>query len=77
MKDPGASVRKAALSLHNGYALRDRDFAYMRYRDKTEELYDMNRDPKQFTNQAKIPEYGNQLGRMRKALNGRLKKAGL
>ena len=75
--DEMAKVRDTALSLHNGYALRAEAWAYMRYRDGSEELYDMKKDPKQFKNQAKNPEYADRLNHMRKALNARLKDAQL
>ncbi|MGB0766873.1 MAG: sulfatase [Phycisphaeraceae bacterium] len=37
----------------NGHLIRTKRWAYMRYKDGSEELYDMVRDPKQFTNLAK------------------------
>jgi iduronate 2-sulfatase len=46
--------RESAYTLvRNGHLLRTKDWAYMRYRDGSEELYNMKVDPKQFTNLAK------------------------
>ena len=74
LEDPSASFRKGALSIipHKGIALRTKDHAYMRYRDGTEELYDMLKDPKQFTNQADNPEYSVKLEQLRRQLDARL-----
>ena len=74
LEDPSASFRNGALSIipHKGIALRTKDYAYMRYRDGTEELYDMLKDPKQFTNQAANPEYSVKLEQLRRQLDARL-----
>ena len=46
--------RESAYTLvNNGHLLRTKDWAYMRYKDGSEELYNMKNDPKQFTNLAK------------------------
>ncbi|VGO23565.1 sulfatase [Pontiella sulfatireligans] len=71
--NPDASVRDGALSFNNGTALRENQFAYIRYTDDSEELYDMRLDPKQFTNLAKNPEYAIQLRKLRSNLDARLK----
>lgn len=54
LKDPGAKVRSATLSVKEGtgWSTRTDRWAYMRYRDGSEELYDMEKDPGQFTNLA-------------------------
>jgi len=53
LRDPEATVREAALSMdRKGRAIRTDDWAYMRYRNGAEELYDMREDPGQFTNLA-------------------------
>lgn len=45
--------RETAYTLvRNGHLLRTKDWAYMRYKDGSEALYSMNKDPKQFTNMA-------------------------
>ena len=57
LKNPTDSVRDSALSLHKGHSLRTDEWAFMRYSDDTEELYDMNNDPLQFTNLAGKSEF--------------------
>lgn len=56
----------------NGHLLRTQDWAYIRYKDNTEELYNMAVDPKQFTNLAKTPESSRQLQAMRELLDKKL-----
>lgn len=54
LRDPTVSVRDAALSIvRNGHSLRCSQWAYMRYHDGSEELYDMEADPHQFRNLAR------------------------
>ena len=60
-----------------GVALRSHRFAYMQYHTGEEELYEMKKDPGQFTNQAYNPEYQDTLETMRHTLTDRLKKNGL
>lgn len=74
LKNPAASVKTEALSFHRGTALREEHFAYMRYNDGQEELYDMVKDPLQFTNQAANPEYSSVLTQMRNKLDSRLEE---
>lgn len=57
LKSPTDSVRDSALSLHKGHSLRTDEWAFMRYSDDSEELYDMNNDPLQFTNLAGKSEF--------------------
>jgi len=77
LKTPDATVRDGAISLHNGFALRNKNFAYMLYNDGQEELYDMRKDPKQFTNLAANPEYSPVLEQMQKQLDDRINEEGL
>ncbi|MEM6257254.1 MAG: sulfatase [Planctomycetota bacterium] len=58
----------------NGHLLRTKDWAYMRYKDGSEELYDMTRDPKQFTNLVKDAGSNSVLDQMRGQLDEKLKK---
>ena len=57
LKNSTDSVRDSALSLHKGHSLRTDEWAFMRYSDDSEELYDMNNDPLQFTNLAGKSEF--------------------
>ena len=76
--DPNQRVREAALSIDgSGYALRTERWAYIRYNDDTEELYDMVSDPAQITNLAINPEKKAELRTWRKKLDARLADAGL
>jgi iduronate 2-sulfatase len=77
LQDPTATVKEGALSLQNGYSLRAPRWVYTWYKDKSEELYDMSRDPQQFTNQAENPEFASVLAERRTALDRVLAKAGL
>lgn len=77
LKDPETTLRDSALSLRNGYALRTGHWAYMRYDDGSEELYDMQNDPKQFTNLVEDAGFSKQRTRMRDMLAERLEDAGL
>lgn len=71
------SVRDAAFSMvSNGYLIRTSNWAYMRYADGSEELYDMGPaplgDPKQFDNRAGDPAYAQILNNLRDQLDDKL-----
>ena len=74
-----SSVRQEAFSLGNGggLALRGEEWAYICYKDNTEELYHMKRDPKQFTNLARDPRYAEVMEAWRQKMDAKLKAAGL
>ncbi|QTN33833.1 sulfatase [Akkermansiaceae bacterium] len=75
LKDPSTTIRKAALSLNGKHhALRTARWAYMRYADGSEELYDMEKDPGQFTNLARTEKPLAALTEMREMLEARLAK---
>jgi iduronate 2-sulfatase len=58
LTDPAVVVRDAALSIvSNGHSLRSDRWAYMRYQDQSEELYDMDADPNQFVNLARREQH--------------------
>ncbi len=78
LRDPKATVRAAALSIDGkGYTLRMPDFAYIRYNDGSEELYDMLADREQFANLAEAPSHAGTLATLRERLDARLEEAGL
>ena len=69
LADPDAEIRNAARSFANGgTSLRSAGWAYMRYKDGSEELYDMRADPEQFTNLANDPQQTDRLKDFRSQL---------
>lgn len=75
LKDSTVSIRDAALSLTSGHhSLRSLDWHYMRYKDGSEELYNVNTDPKEFMNLAGVKEYEEVNEAMRSALESRLRQ---
>ena len=77
LKDHAATVHAGALSFFKGHGWRTPDWAYLRYQDQTEELYDVQPDPGQFRNLAGNADNADRLNQMRKGLDARLKEAGL
>jgi iduronate 2-sulfatase len=62
LRDPDAVVHDAAFSYNGAHrALRSDRWAYMRYSDGSEELYDMDADPNQYTNLANMPAHASVL----------------
>lgn len=72
LQDSLSTVKDAALSLHKGHVLRTADWAYMKYQDGTEELYDMKADPQQFHNLADVASLADQKATLSMALKKRL-----
>lgn len=70
LQDPGAAVREAAFSLdrRKGQSIRTERWAYMRYKDGSEELYDMVADPGQFANLAGSVEVAGRKAELEKML---------
>jgi iduronate 2-sulfatase len=67
INNPKFKVKESALSFVNkGTSMRSSNWSYMKYGDGTEELYDMKKDPKQFTNLAKAQGYEKVLLSIRK-----------
>ena len=67
--------RETAYTLvRNGHLLRTKDWAYMRYKDGSEELYDMKNDPRQFKNLAGNIEARKPLLAMRNKLDTKLEE---
>ncbi|TWU04795.1 sulfatase [Stieleria varia] len=73
LRDPAAEVHDAAFSYAQGghHALRTDRWAYMRYADATEELYDMDADPGQFNNLAQKAAYSETIAKLRLKLDER------
>ncbi len=76
LNNPVAEVKKGALSFSKGHAWRTKDWAYMRYHDGSEELYDMRKDPHQFTNLAKDAAFKSTKSNLSKALDAKLSSIG-
>ncbi|MDG1356012.1 MAG: sulfatase [Opitutales bacterium] len=81
LQNPENKVRKTALSLHNekhiknkGYAIRSNSWTYMNYGDQGEILYDMVKDPHQYTNLIDNPDYLETVRKARKRLRLRLQQ---
>ena len=75
LRNPEAAVRQSALSLHNGgHSLRGDRWTYMRYRNGEEELYDMQKDPGQFTNLAADENHQELRSKMHEQLKSRLEE---
>lgn len=78
LKDNAVSVRDGSLSLNRGgYSIRTSNWAFMRYADKSAELYDMQADPNQFKNLVDDPNYAGTRKQLNAELDARLKAAGL
>ena len=76
LNDPAARVKESALSIHSsGTSMRTASWTYTRYKDGSEELYDMKNDPGQFTNRASDVEAAVTLTEQRKAFERRLEAA--
>ena len=73
LKNHNADGKAGAISFANGTSWRTRDWAYMRYTDGSEELYDMRNDPGQFTNLADKSEHAAIRERLSRQLDNRLK----
>ncbi len=78
LDDPTQTVRKAAFSvapMRKGFLLREDRWAYIQYNEDASggiELFDMDRDPKQYTNLADSTEHQSIVKRMRTSMTGKL-----
>jgi iduronate 2-sulfatase len=77
LRNPNAKVRDTALSIHNqaGGGLRSAEWHYMNYDGKGEELYDMIKDPGQYTNLVSDPKYATVLEQARAQFETRMAAA--
>ena len=72
IENPQTSVKPGALSfVGRGTSLRTPGWHYTRYKDESEELYDMQADPHQYRNLAKSTQHAGQLTQLRKLLRAR------
>ncbi len=77
LNDPTTEGKSGALSYaRGGHSWRTKRWAYMRYPDGSEELYDMVNDPNQFTNLAMDPGHQEQKEQLARQLDERLQSAG-
>ena len=78
MVDPEVKVRDAAFSVNGkGFLLREQNWAYIAYGKNgkgDEELFDMEKDPKQFTNLANDPAHAEVVARFREKMAAKLKE---
>lgn len=70
--------RAFSISRSGGESLRTNDFRYTQwgFGDRGQELYDLRKDPGEFTNQARNPAYTEVLGQMKKQLLAKRAAAG-
>jgi len=77
LDDPGHQVRDTAFCVNGrGFLLRDDRWAYIQYREDAKggiELFDMKRDPKQYTNLAGMPEFQSVVEAFQMKLSAKLK----
>lgn len=82
LDDPSLRVRDAAFSVdprgkgNRGFLLRDDRWAYIQYKEDGSggaELFDMEKDPQQFTNLAGKPEYASTVAAFQKRMAEKLK----
>ncbi len=75
LREPQATVRKEAYCVRgkSDHLLRTERYAYMRYGKGGEELYDMETDPKQYTNLADDSAFASLKSRLRQRLEAKLK----
>jgi iduronate 2-sulfatase len=80
LDDPTVSVRDAAFSVapsRQGFLLREDKWVYIQYKEDASagiELFDMEKDPEQFTNLAEVPEHASIVARFRETLAEKLRK---
>ncbi len=70
LKDADAPRRWPAITTHNhdNHGIRTERWRFIQYADGSEELYDMKKDPNEWTNLAEVPEHAPVLKKMRRWL---------
>lgn len=80
LDDPQQSVRDAAFCVapaRRGFLLREKNWAYIQYKEDASagiELFDVRKDPLQYTNLANVPEYAEVVQRFQAKLAAKLKE---
>jgi len=78
LKNPSKEVKEFAFTTGgSGYAARSKEWSYIRYKDDTEELYNMVSDPDQYSNLATNPEYATVVRDWRNKLDKHIETFGL
>ncbi len=70
LKDPDAPRERPAITSHNrgNHGIRSERYRYIRYADGSEELYDMQEDPNEWTNLAGAPQHAGVIAEHRRWL---------
>lgn len=70
LRNPELKTDRAIVTTNgrNNHAIRDTRWRYIRYSDGSEELYDHNADPNEWTNLAGNPDYASAIARLSKWL---------
>ena len=70
LKNPDLKTDRAVITTHgrNNHAIRDGRWRYIRYADGSEELYDHQTDPNEWTNLASKPSHAATIRRLAKSL---------
>ena len=80
LDDPSISVRDTAFCVNgNSFLLRTDEWAYIQHGKKGEkglQLFDMKKDPKQYTNLANTSDYSHVVDRFRKRLVAKINELG-
>ena len=73
LTDPDDEAREAVLTTYarNNHSLRSERYRLIRYEDGSEEFYDHQVDPGEFTNLATVPQYKMKLATLRQLLPNR------
>ena len=76
LDDPNHQVRDAAFCVNGrGFLLRESKWAFIQYAEngsKGLELFDMEKDPLQYTNLAELPEYRDVVKRLKQKLKEKI-----
>ena len=76
LREPSKATRRAVITTHKykNHAIRDARWRFIRYADGSEELYDHEADPNEFTNLANDPKHAETMARLAKHLPSQNRK---